>query len=74
MTELSTKQNELINLLSDQIIQIEKCMNPNDELINRLFSDLMDLTMTAKIELGDAVITEIKRLREEITQLQKEQA
>lgn len=34
-----------------------------DELINVLYSQVVDLTMMSKIELGDDVITEIKRLK-----------
>ena len=34
-----------------------------DELINILYSQVVDLTMMSKIELGDDVITEIKRLK-----------
>ncbi len=33
-----------------------------DELIRVLYSQVMDLTMMSKIELGDDVIAEIKRL------------
>jgi hypothetical protein len=35
-----------------------------DELIKVLYSQVMDITMMSKIELGDDVIEEIKRLRE----------
>ena len=34
-----------------------------DALIELLFSQVMDLTLMSKIELGDDVIEEIKRLR-----------
>jgi hypothetical protein len=34
-----------------------------DELINVLYSQVIDLTMMSKIELGDDVIEEIKRLK-----------
>jgi hypothetical protein len=34
-----------------------------DELINVLYSQVVDLTMMSKIELGDDVIEEIKRLK-----------
>ena len=34
-----------------------------DELIKVLYSQVIDLTMMSKIELGDDVIAEIKRLR-----------
>ena len=34
-----------------------------DELIKVLYSQIVDLTMMSKIELGDDVIAEIKRLK-----------
>ena len=34
-----------------------------DELINILYSQVMDLSMMSKIELGDDVIAELKRLK-----------
>ena len=47
MTQLETRQAQLIELLESQVI---------------------DLTMMSKIELGDDVIEEIKRLKSEIEQ------
>ena len=35
-----------------------------DELIKILYSQVMDLSMISKIELGDDVIAEIKRLQD----------
>jgi hypothetical protein len=35
-----------------------------DKLIELLFSQVIDLSMMSKIELGDDVIAEIKRLKE----------
>ena len=35
-----------------------------DELIKILYSQVMDLSMMSKIELGDDVIAEIKRLQD----------
>jgi hypothetical protein len=35
-----------------------------DELIDLLTSQVVDLTMMSKIELGDDVIAEIRRLKE----------
>ena len=37
-----------------------------DALIELLFSQVMDLTLMSKIELGDDVIEEIKRLKKVI--------
>ena len=39
-----------------------------DKLIDVLYSQVVDLTMMSKIELGDDVISEIKRLRDIINQ------
>ena len=38
-------------------------MAAQQELINVLMHQVIDLTMMSKIELGDAVIAEIKRLK-----------
>jgi hypothetical protein len=38
-------------------------MAAQQQLINLLYSQVMDLTMMSKIELGDDVIDEIKRLQ-----------
>ena len=35
-----------------------------DELIRVLYSQVIDLTMMSKIELGDDVIAEIRRLKD----------
>jgi hypothetical protein len=35
-----------------------------DKLIEVLYSQVMDLTIMSKIELGDDVIAELKRLKE----------
>ena len=42
----------------DQIIETQK------ELIDLLYSQMVDLIMMSKIELGDDVIAEIKRLKD----------
>jgi hypothetical protein len=42
-----------------------------DKLIEILTNQVMDLTMMSKIELGDDVIEEIKRLKEIIKSKQK---
>ena len=39
-----------------------------DELIKVLYSHVVDLTMMSKIELGDDVIAEIKRLKDIINE------
>ncbi len=39
-----------------------------DQLIQLLFTQVVDLVMMSKIELGDDVIAEIKRLKEIINE------
>lgn len=42
----------------------EKLIQLQQELIDLYESQIMDLTIMSKIELGDDVITEIKRLKD----------
>ena len=44
-------------MTTDQVIKTQK------ELIDVLYSQVVDLSMMSKIELGDDVIAEIKRLK-----------
>ena len=44
------------------------------QLIELLESQIMDLTMMSKIELGDDVIDEIKKLQKEIEDLKTQNA
>jgi hypothetical protein len=53
-------QEELENV--PQMISAK--MAAQQELINVLYSQVIDLSMMSKIELGDDVIEEIKRLKE----------
>ena len=41
----------------------EEIIKTQQELIDLLYSQIVDLTMMSKIELGDDVIKEIKRLK-----------
>jgi len=50
------KRNQLIKQMNKE--------QAKDELIKVLYSQVVDLTMMSKIELGDDVIAEIKRLNE----------
>lgn len=43
-----------------------EAMTAQQQLINLLYSQIVDLTMMSKIELGDDVIEEIKRLQGKI--------
>ncbi len=54
------EQREMVQMIQDAatIILAQK------ELIDLLYSQVVDLTMMSKIELGDDVIAEIKRLKE----------
>jgi len=46
----------------------DKQIKFRDELIKVLYSQVVDLTMMSKIELGDDVIAEIKRLKDIINE------
>jgi hypothetical protein len=52
-------QEEMIKTITEsiEIIQAQR------ELIDLLYGQVVDLSMMSKIELGDDVIAEIKRLR-----------
>lgn len=43
-----------------------KMIETQQELIDLLYSQVVDLTMMSKIELGDDVIEEIKRLKSKL--------
>ena len=47
---------------------ISRKMAAQQQLINLLYSQVIDLTMMSKIELGDDVIDEIKRLNKIINE------
>lgn len=48
----------------------EKLIQLQQELINLYESQIMDLVVMSKIELGDDVVEEIKRLKTLINELQ----
>lgn len=56
-------QTELIESVQKAAILIKA----QRELIDLLSSQVVDLSMMSKIELGDDVIAEIRRLEDEIT-------
>lgn len=45
---------------------MEETIKLQQELINLLYSQVVDLTLMSKIELGDDVIGEINRLKKQI--------
>ena len=56
-----------IKWMIDKYTQLQnKQIKFRDELIGLLTNQVVDLTMMSKIELGDDVIAEIKRLNEKI--------
>ena len=57
---LGIKINDLQRL---RMLCKDDIINTQQELINVLESQVMDLSMMSKIELGDDVIAEIKRLK-----------
>ena len=54
--------------LQNEITILKEIISAQKELIKLLKSQIGDLTMMSKIELGDDVIEEIKRLQEIINQ------
>jgi len=65
--EKKTMKEELQNV--PQMISAK--MAAQQQLIELLYSQIVDLTMMSKIELGDDVIEEIRRLNSIINQKQK---
>ena len=57
---LGIKINDLQRL---RMLCKDDTINTQQELISVLYSQVMDLSMMSKIELGDDVIAEIKRLQ-----------
>ena len=57
---LGIKINDLQRL---RMLCKDDVINTQQELINVLESQVMDLSMMSKIELGDDVIAELKRLK-----------
>jgi len=55
-------QQEMLQVVN----QATKTVKAQQELIDLLYGQVVDLSMMSKIELGDDVIAEIKRLRTEI--------
>ena len=53
------KQTEMI----ESVQKAATVIKTQQELIDLLYSQVVDLTMMSKIELGDDVIAEIKRLK-----------
>ena len=62
---LGIKINDLQRL---RMLCKDDIINTQQELINVLESQVMDLSMMSKIELGDDVIAELKRLKEIINE------
>jgi hypothetical protein len=73
MTKLAQKQEELIKLLDDQILQVELALYSYEHLIRLRKGNLAELTMIHKMELGDDVISEIQKLQHEIDIIKSEQ-
>ena len=60
--------NNIIKIMQNAAVMIET----QRELINVLYSQVVDLTMMSKIELGDDVIAEIQRLKIKLNELEHE--
>jgi len=59
---------ELEDELQNEITVLKEIISAQKQLITLLKSQIEDLTMMSKIELGDDVIEEIKRLEEILNQ------
>ena len=71
--EYTQAQDKKIKKMTEEELQnfpqmMSSKMAAQQQLINLLYSQVIDLTMMSKIELGDDVISEIKRLNEIINE------
>lgn len=71
--EYTQVQDKKIKKMTEEELQnfpqmMSSKMATQQQLINLLYSQVVDLTMMSKIELGDDVIAEIKRLNEIINE------
>jgi len=71
--EYTQVQDKKIKKMTEEELQnfpqmMSSKMASQQQLINLLYSQVVDLTMMSKIELGDDVIAEIKRLNEIINE------
>lgn len=61
---------------NNQLVQIMKSsaelIETQRELIDVLYSQVIDLSMMSKIELGDDVITEVHRLKDKISKIENQ--
>lgn len=61
---------------NNQLIQIMKSsadlIETQRELIDVLYTQMIDLSMMSKIELGDDVITEVRRLKDKISKIENQ--
>ena len=61
---------------NNQLVQIMKSsaelIETQRELIDVLYSQVIDLSMMSKIELGDDVITEVRRLKDKISKIENQ--
>jgi hypothetical protein len=60
--------NNIIKIMQNAAVMIQT----QRELIDVLYSQVVDLTMMSKIELGDDVIAEIQRLKIKLNELEHE--
>ena len=71
--EYTQAQDKKIKKMTEEELQnfpqmMSSKMAAQQQLINLLYSQVVDLTMMSKIELGDDVIEEIKRLKDIINE------
>lgn len=62
------ENNQLIQIMQSSADLIET----QRELIDVLYTQMIDLSLMSKIELGDDVIAEIRRLKEKISKIENQ--
>lgn len=66
MTKISKTENMTQEEMLQTLNRATKTIEVQQELIDLLYGQVVDLSMMSKIELGDDVIAEIKRLKDSI--------
>ncbi len=64
MTKISKTENMTQEEMLQTLNRATKTIEVQQELIDLLYGQVVDLSMMSKIELGDDVIAEIKRLKD----------
>jgi hypothetical protein len=62
------ENNQIVQIMKDSADLIET----QRELIDVLYTQMIDLSLMSKIELGDDVIVEIRRLKDKISKIENQ--